>query len=81
MNFADRLSLTKDEKYLLVFLVKNRNFHSRSKPDFLRDVEDLNSLKMYEHKIIGDQWPPGNASKMRDQVGAMVWKMHTSSGT
>ena len=70
-NFADRLSLTKDERSLLHFLVRNKNsqFNSRrAKPDLLRDVEDLNSLKMYEHKIVGDQWPPGSAMKSREQV-------------
>ena len=67
--FSERLSLTKDERNLLCFLVKSRENHLRGEiPAIFQQVEDLNSLKMYERRIIGDQWPPGKSIKIRDQV-------------
>ena len=66
--FSERLSLTKDERSLLLFLVKCRDQSGRQVPTMFQQVEDLNTLKMYERRIIGDQWPPGKSLKVRDQV-------------
>jgi len=62
--FCDKLTLNKEERQMLMFLMQHReNF----KPH--RSVlNESPGMKHYEDLMTAEQWPPGTVSRMRDQV-------------
>lgn len=65
-QFADTMSLNKEERNLLSFLVQHTK--SCEVPPILQHLDHVNSLKMWEDKIIDQQWPLGKPLKVKVQV-------------